>query len=293
MTEKIEFQAALHEHRRRLEDVLCGRFSGLSKMYLRELIKTEQCEVNGRSENRGYVVRSNDFVELYADLSRETAMRPENVPLEVLYEDEHLIVVDKPAGMLAHPSFRDRSGTLLNALAFHLNRNAIMMGEQADLIRPGLIHRLDKETSGLMVIAKSLPTHRRLSAQFENKTVTKRYAALVSGNIAEDEGAVNAPIGRFADLKYWGVKDDGKPSVTRFRVERRTPGRTLLELEPVTGRTNQLRIHCEHLGHPIVGDVKRGGEPFKRLCLHAWKLGFRHPFTNEMLEFEKPTVFAE
>ncbi len=293
MTEKIEFQAASHEHRRRLEDVLCGRFSGLSKMYLRELIKTEQCEVNGRSENRGYVVRSNDFVELYADLSRETAMRPENVPLEVLYEDEHLIVVDKPAGMLAHPSFRDRSGTLLNALAFHLNRNAIMMGEQADLIRPGLIHRLDKETSGLMVIAKSLPTHRRLSAQFENKTVTKRYAALVSGNIAEDEGAVNAPIGRFADLKYWGVKDDGKPSVTRFRVERRTPGRTLLELEPVTGRTNQLRIHCEHLGHPIVGDVKRGGEPFKRLCLHAWKLGFRHPFTNEMLEFEKPTVFAE
>ncbi len=266
----------------RLEDFLLEEFPAISKMYLREVVKGGLCEVNGRNENIGYRLRPQDLIEITLDQTRGTAMRPEDILLEILHEDPDVIVVDKPAGMLTHPSHRENSGTLLNALSFHLNRHNGLRS----VIRPGLPHRLDKQTSGLMVIAKNARAHRILSGQFMKKLVEKRYIALVAGQVESNDGVIQEPIGRFDELKHWGVKADGKPAETRFSVRQRYEDTTLLDLEPVTGRTNQLRIHCEAIGHPIVGDLKRGGPEFSRLCLHAARLCFNQPTAGERLEFE-------
>jgi 23S rRNA pseudouridine1911/1915/1917 synthase len=213
-------------------------------------------------------------------------MRPENIPLEIVYEYADIIVVNKQAGMLAHPSHRENSGTLLNALVYYLNGSEPAAASGSCTIRPGLIHRLDKQTSGLMVVAKNARAHRILSAHFMRKRVEKRYLALVEGVMRNDEGTIEAPIGRYDELKHWSVKSDGKHSTSRYWVRERCKDTTLIELEPVTGRTNQLRIHCEHIGHPIVGDTRRGGREFSRLCLHAAKLAFPHPTSGEIVTFE-------
>lgn len=283
MESRIEIQVPTHVVRVRLEDFLLDHFRDLSKMYLRDVIRTERCEVNGRIENIGYRLRANDLIEIVVDRTRHTSMRPQELPLDIVFEDNEIIVVNKPAGMLTHPSHRENRGTLLNALSFYCNRDSSV------LVRPGLPHRLDKQTSGLIVIAKTAQAHRRLSSAFMKKRVEKKYLALVEGVVEKDEGTIEAPIGRFADLKHWSVKDDGKHSETRFWVRERYADTTWIELEPVTGRTNQLRIHCESIGHPIVGDVKRGGRECERLCLHAWKLAFPHPSTNEKVEFADST----
>jgi 23S rRNA pseudouridine1911/1915/1917 synthase len=294
MNSRIELQATDEHFKMRLDDFLFRKFSGLSKMYLRELVKNERCEVNGRFENRGYKLLPNDLVEIVVDASRETAMRPENVAVDIVYEDDHLVVVNKDAGTLVHPTHRDKSGTLLNALAYHLNRSAIesdgVNGEA--FIRAGLIHRLDKQTSGLMVVAKTARTHRILSDHFKRKKVSKRYLAMVDGTVEQDQGIIDAPIGRYAERKFWDVKPDGKRAETRFLVIERRAGRTLLELEPVTGRTNQLRIHCASIGHPIVGDHERGGSQFERLCLHSYSLEFRHPSDGSLMKFQSDANFC-
>ena len=273
----------------RLEDFLLGHFRTLSKMYLRDLVKTGLCEVNGRWENRGHKLKTNDFVEIMVDHTRGTAMRPENIALDILFEDDELIVVNKPAEMLMHPSHRENTGTLLNALVYHLNE-----GRRGELtvVRPGLPHRLDKQTSGLVVVTKTASAHRIISSHFLKKRVEKLYVALVDGVLENDSGEIEAPIGRFADLKFYGVKADGKSALTRYKVRRRYADSTLLELEPVTGRTNQLRVHCESIGHPITGDVLRGGREVDRLCLHAFRLAFPHPVTREIIRFESPMEFV-
>ncbi|HVF46379.1 MAG TPA: RluA family pseudouridine synthase [Pyrinomonadaceae bacterium] len=286
----LTFEIDAGSRKQKLGDYLTDNLRGLSKMYLRELIKTGRCEVNGRIENSGYRLRQNDFIELGADLSRGRSMRPEDLSLEIVFEDEELLVVNKPAGMLMHPSHRENSGTLLNAVVHYLNFRE--GGSERAFIRPGLPHRLDKQTSGLVLVAKTLRSHRALSRHFMHRRVEKRYLALVEGLVRPDHGSIVAPIGRDADLKSWGVRADGKHSESRFVVRQRRPdGTTLVELEPVTGRTNQLRIHCESVGHPIVGDAKRGGREFARLCLHAHKLGFPHPVGSAWQEFETPAFF--
>ena len=295
-TTKLHFEVGPRSNKQKLGEFLFDNINGLSKMYLRELIKTGKCEVNGEHENSGYRLRSNDFVEVEADLSRGTAMQPQEIPFDIVFEDDHLIVVNKPAGMLVHPTHRDKTGTLLNALTFHLNREVLAQHEIAKksafstphyaFIRPGLVHRLDKQTSGLMVVVKTAAAHRRLSADFMKKRIEKRYLALVEGVLGDDLGTIVAPIGRFADLKHWSIKTDGKHSESRYWVRKRFSDRTLLELEPVTGRTNQLRIHCEMIGHPIIGDVRRGSREFGRICLHAFQLSFPHPDHGERMKFE-------
>lgn len=339
MIERIELQIPPADRKKRLEDFLFDRFHGLSKMYLRDVVKNEKCEVNGRYENVGYRVRENDFIEIELDISRENAMRPQEMELDIVYEDEQLIVVNKPAGMLVHPTHRDKSGTLLNGLAFYLNRSvpsAVAVGrailssdsdfisgavafalpvtsvsttpsaEAADSppnqggefasgaarIRPGLVHRLDKQTSGLIVVAKTSRAHRILADHFHRKLVEKRYLALVEGTVKKDEGTIEGTIGRYAEEKRWDIKPGGKRAETRFWVRERYADTTLLELEPVTGRTNQLRIHCASIGHPIVGDIARGGRHFERLCLHASRLSFRHPNGGKISEFSATVAFS-
>jgi 23S rRNA pseudouridine1911/1915/1917 synthase len=251
-------------------------------MYLRDVIKDEKCEVNGYVVNSGVKLKTNDFVEIHIDLERETAMRPQEMPLEIVFEDNHIVIVNKPSGLLVHPTHREKNGTLLNGLAHYLNREK----SERDVLRPGLVHRLDKHTSGLMVVTKNQRSLKTLTNHFKRKLVEKRYFAVVGGNVTENEGRIVAPIGRFVEQKTWNVKEDGKYAETRFWVKKRSFDKTLLELEPVTGRTNQLRIHCAHIGHPIVGDTRYGGDEFSRLCLHAFQLAFHHPNTNNWMKFE-------
>jgi 23S rRNA pseudouridine1911/1915/1917 synthase len=285
---KLTFQVSGDQNKFRLDNFLFDAVPDLSKMYLRELIKSGGCEVNGAFENSGFKLRENDFIELEADLTRGTAMRPEDLGVNVVFEDKEVIVVNKPSGMLVHPTHRDKNGTLLNALSFYLNARNETSNAPTRFLRPGLVHRLDKHTSGLMVVAKTSSAHRVLSDHFKRKLVRKRYYALVEGVITEPKGVICERIGRFAEQKRWGVKPDGKYSESRFWTTERFADTTLLELEPVTGRTNQLRIHCATSGHPIVGDTMRGGRPFERLCLHASKLSFNHPRSGEAMHFELP-----
>lgn len=254
-------------------------------MYLRELVRDEKCEVNGRWENRGYLLRVMDFVEIEVDRDRKTSLEPEAMPLDIVFEDADLIVVAKPAGILVHPTVRIRTGTLLNALVHHLNKET---ANDASFVRAGLVHRLDKGTSGLVAVAKNARSHRILCRHFQKRLVSKTYRALVAGLMSEDRGDIEAPIGRNAARRLWGVSEDGKHALSRFSVIERRRDSTLVELEPVTGRTNQLRIHLAHVGHPIMGDALYGGPPFERLCLHAHRIEFHHPATGELLKLEAP-----
>lgn len=279
---------------RRLDEFLAERVPGLSRMHIAGLLARGACRVGGEAAHAGRRLCAGDSVEVESEGEVLNSMTPEPVPLEVVYEDEHLIVVVKPAGVLVHPTRGVKRGTLANALAYHLNRelldesrgieNSIPSG--AAFIRPGLVHRLDRDTSGLMVVSKTQSALSRLTQHFQRRLVEKRYVAVVAGLLKDDEINIDAPIGRDEDARpRWRILESGKPAQTRLRVAELALRRTLVELEPLTGRTNQLRIHCAHLGHPIVGDVLYGGEPFGRLCLHAARLAFRHPASNEWVEF--------
>ncbi|HEX8185573.1 MAG TPA: RluA family pseudouridine synthase, partial [Blastocatellia bacterium] len=247
-------------------------------------------------------------------------MQAEPLPLEILYEDGHILVIVKPPGLLVHPTKHVKHGTLANALAYHLNKGFFegsepriaLHGIAHSLVRPGIVHRLDRATSGLMVIAKTGRALSTLSRHFNRRLVKKRYLALVEDLFDQDEGTINAPIGRDPDRQpHWRVLEGGRQAETRFRVRERFDRMTLVELEPVTGRTNQLRIHCAHSGHPIIGDEiygDRGRDESvessenagisslmtqdhgarSRLCLHAWRLAFHHPANGEWLEFTSP-----
>ena len=283
---KFQFPIEKTIYKNRLDQFLFDEITSLSRMYLKHLILAGNCTVNGEVENSGYHLKSGDFVEIEIDVESKAELLPENIPLEIIFEDDELIVINKPTGMLVHPTKGVRRGTLLNAVIYHLNLNERGEIKDGKLVRAGLVHRLDKQTSGLMVIAKNPRVHRILCSHFQRRLVEKKYLAVVEGIVGEDSGTISAPIGRDAEERVWKISADGKSAESRFQVVERFTDRTLLELEPVTGRTNQLRLHCAHIGHPIIGDDKYGGREFQRLCLHASKLSFWHPNGNIRLEFE-------
>lgn len=300
--------------RLRLDDFLYQNIGAFSRMFLRRAIEQNQVKVNGEAKPPGYHLQPNDAIEIEFDEQTETAMTAQDLPLDIVFEDREILVVNKSAGMLVHPTKRERAGTLANALAFHLNRapeceisrlefetsnleseilNSQFAIRNLQSVRPGLVHRLDKETSGLLVVAKTARAHRILSDHFARRLIKKTYLARVGGVVAPNAGEIEKVIDRFADKPHWRASETGKAAHTRFRVVERGADSTLLELEPVTGRTNQLRIHCAYFGHPIVGDEWYGGKHFSRLCLHAQKLAFNHP-NGGWLEFaaEAPPEFA-
>ena len=316
----------------RLDEFFASRFGSLSRMRIANLIESGACLVNGTVGRPGYRILVGDSVQVSFDDAPPTAMSPEPIPLEILYEDDQLIVIVKPAGMLVHPTMSVKTGTLANALVYHLNRQRIedggwkieslAMGTAASIdhrssilnsqpvIRPGMVHRLDRATSGLMVIAKTPRALTVLSRHFRKRLVEKHYLAWVRGVVEMKAGSIDAPIARDPEVRRWRVIESGKHAETRFKVLERLQGATLLELEPVTGRTNQLRIHCAYIGHPIIGDEMYGDSELRisnfellteehqfairnpqsemRLCLHAWKLAFHHPASGEWLEFSAP-----
>jgi 23S rRNA pseudouridine1911/1915/1917 synthase len=272
----------------RLDVFLIRAFPDLpSRRYIQELIENGCVLVNHRPKKAHYLVRLRDEVSVQADpLSQEEmTIQPENIPLEIFYEDEDIIVVHKPAGLLVHPAQGVHRGTLVNALLYHCPQLSDVNAPQ----RLGIVHRLDKETSGVMVVAKNNTAHVKLARQFENHTVHKRYIALVGGVVEFDEGLIEASLGRHPrhrEKKAVRFDDSVKEAITFYHVLKRFSQITLLALFPKTGRTHQLRVHLSYLGHPILGDEKYGKRhSFPRLALHAQSLGFLHPRSLKYIEF--------
>ena len=257
-------------------------------MYVKFLMDSGLVLVNEKDVKPHYTAREGDEVFLrMIPQERESTLTAEDIPLNILYEDEWIIIVNKPAGMVVHPGSGNRKGTLANALLHHCGK----LADLGDELRPGIVHRLDKDTSGVIVVAKNDRALRSLAKQFQKRVVKKRYVALVKGRVELDNGVVEAPVARHAvnrqkmDVEY--VK--GKSARTTYHVIRRFKGFTLLELELETGRTHQIRVHMKHIGHPVLGDRTYGRtDGIERQALHAEMLGFTHPDTGKYVEFHAP-----
>ncbi len=257
-----------------------------SRSYLQKLIVSGRVLLNGEKVRANTKLAVGDKVEVTIPPPEKTRLSAQKIPLEIVFEDEHLIVINKAVGMVVHPAVGNRDGTLVNALLGHCGELSGVGGR----MRPGIVHRLDKDTSGLLVVAKDDCTHRDLSDQFRVHTIKRRYIAFVKGVVQLDNGTVDLPIGRHRrDRQRMAVGfTKARDAVTHYQVLKRFKDYTMLELELETGRTHQIRAHMEYLGHPLLGDKKygkgRGG--IDRQALHAALLGFRHPVTKEFLEFE-------
>ena len=267
----------------------------LSRGLANEQIKNGQILVNGEAKKAKYAVKEGDVISYEVPEPEVVEYVAEDLPLEIVYQDEDVAVVNKPQGMVVHPSAGHTSGTLVNALMYHIKDLSGING----VLRPGIVHRIDKDTSGLLMIAKNDQAHLSLADELKNKKSLRKYWAIVHGNLPNDRGVIEAPIGRSEkDRKKQAVTAKGKPALTRFQVLERFGDYTLVELQLETGRTHQIRGHMAYIGHPVAGDEVYG--PRKTLkghgqFLHARTLGFTHPRTGEVLEFtaEAPAIFLE
>lgn len=278
----------------RLDTVLRDSFTQLTRSHIQQLIKAKQIQVNGASVKAKYAVASGDHIVIKLPKPVSLTAKPEKMPLDIVYEDADVLVVNKPQGMVVHPAPGHPSGTLVNALLYHSPLSTIN-----GVIRPGIVHRIDKDTSGLLMVAKNNLAHQSLAAQLQAKTTQREYLALVHGSFKEQRGTIDAPLGRAKnDRKKQAVVADGRHAVTHFTVLRRFKGYTLIKCQLETGRTHQIRVHMRYIGHPVAGDPLYG--PKKTLrghgqFLHAAKLGFKHPRTGEQLTFSVavPPIFKQ
>jgi len=281
------------EKGKRLDVYLSSSFPGRSRSSWQRMISEGDILVNTEVVPRNYKVKEKDVVSINLPTARPHRPSPEKIPLDLIYEDDGVIVLNKQAGMVVHPACGNYSGTLVNALLYHFP--SLGNGKFPDINRVGLVHRLDKNTSGVMVIAKNSTSLSNLAKQFEEKKVEKVYVALVFGKIANPEGTIEAPVGRkITDRKKMAVTAlRSRQAITHFRVREILGDFTLLEVRPKTGRTHQIRVHLAHIGHPVVGDSEYGQPAPKnwginRQLLHAEKLGFTHPFRKDWVEFAAP-----
>ena len=276
-------------------DKAVAELTELSRSLANEQIKDGQILVNGQAKKAKYAVKEGDVISYELPEPEVVEYVPENIPLEIIYQDENVAVINKPQGMVVHPSAGHTSGTLVNALMYHIKDLSGING----VLRPGIVHRIDKDTSGLLMIAKNDQAHVALADELKDKKSLRKYWAIVHGNLPNDRGVIEAPIGRSEkDRKKQAVTAKGKPALTRFQVLERFGDYSLVELQLETGRTHQIRVHMAYIGHPVAGDEVYG--PRKTLkghgqFLHARTLGFTHPRTGEVLEFtaEAPAIFQE
>ena len=282
----------------RLDAYLASQIESWSRARLQRLIENEDVLVNGKPAKPSYKLRQHDKVEVELIAPATDVFTPENIPVEIVYEDETLVVVNKPAGLVVHPAAGTPLGTLANALAYHFQQ---LPGSN---VRPGIVHRLDRDTSGLLVVAKTEAALENLSDQFRDRTVYKSYVALVHGRVSPDSGKIDQPLARDpANRTRMAVVRGGRHALTLYRVRQAYERFTLLDVELKTGRTHQIRVHLAWLKYPVVGDETYGGgrdntirDPrlrarirnLKRHFLHAEKLAFTHPRTNEIVKFEIP-----
>ena len=279
----------------RLDALLTTKVDDISRTDIQNRLKSGHILVNQKQVKPNYKVKTGDEIEFFEREDVESDIVPENLHLDIVYEDEDLAVVNKPRGMVVHPAAGHASGTLVNGLMYQLDHLSGINGE----LRPGIVHRIDMDTSGLLMVAKNDIAHRHLVEQLMAKTVTRKYTALVHGVIPHNLGTIEAPIGRNPkERQEMAVVDDGKDAVTHFNVLERFKDFTLVECVLETGRTHQVRVHMEYIGYPLAGDPKYG--PRKTIetdgqLLHAGVIGFIHPKTGEYLEFksELPQYFTE
>lgn len=293
-----EFLAGEESKDLRLDVFLKQNIEEISRTYIQKLIKDGYANVNGTVPKTNYKVNSGDKVCLNVPETEEPDIVTQEMPLDIVYEDDDVILINKPKGMVVHPAAGHYTGTLVNGLMHHCKDNLSGIN---GVLRPGIVHRIDMDTTGILIACKNDVAHQKISEQLKEHSITRRYRALVYGVIKEDEGVVNAPIGRHPiDRKKMAINPkNGKNAITHYRVLERFREYTYIECELETGRTHQIRVHMASLHHPLVGDQVYGPEknPFhlQGQCLHAMVLGFVHPRTHEYMEFyaDLPQYFSE
>ena len=287
----------ISEQTLRIDKYLMDQLS-YSRSKIQRMIDANQILVNNNPVKNSYSLHIGDEITINEDYTEEIEITPEDIPLDIYYEDDYLLVVNKPSGMVVHPAAGNQEKTLVNALMYHCNNN---LSNINGAVRPGIVHRIDKDTSGLLLVAKTDEVHVDLANQLSEKTVTRKYIALVQGIINEDTATIDAPIGRDTNnRKKMAVTEiNSKDAITHLRVLARYPKATLIECNLETGRTHQIRVHLNYIGHPIVNDpvygYKKLDDPDFGQMLHAKTIGFIHPITKEYLEFSSnpPKKFDE
>lgn len=286
-----EYELTADESGERIDKFLSRNCENLSRSYIQKLLKDGNIMVNKLAVKANYKIASGDVIQIRIPESEPLDILPENIPLDILYEDSDILIVNKPKGMVVHPSPGHYTHTLVNAVLYHCGGNLSGIN---GVIRPGIVHRIDMNTTGSLLICKNDRAHQILAEQLKEHSITRRYHAIVHGNIKEDSGTVDAPIGRHpADRKKMSTKSQhGRHAVTHYRVLERFGSYTYIECELETGRTHQIRVHMSSIGHPILGDDVYGPArcPFKLegQTLHAKTLGIVHPSTKEYMEFDAP-----
>jgi 23S rRNA pseudouridine1911/1915/1917 synthase len=285
----IELVVSTNEARLRLDQFLAKQLPEFSRSRLQQLIRDGFVRLNNSTSRPRQIIRVGDKIELTEPPLEKIETLPEQIPLEILFEDNDLIVINKPAGLVVHPGAGHREHTLVNALLNHCSTLSGIGGKE----RPGIVHRIDKETSGCLVIAKNDAAHRGLSRQFADRTVEKIYLAIVTGKLSKTAGVIEEKIGRHPidRQRMSATSVRGRAARTEYRVVRSSERASLVECRLHSGRTHQIRVHLHHLGHPVLGDKVYGGRlarDFPRQMLHAWKLGFHHPRTEKWKSFEAP-----
>lgn len=275
----------------RIDRYLAEKNTDLSRSYIQKLLKNQEISVNGIQVKANYKVQQEDQILLTVPELTEPDILPEDIPLDILYEDEDLMVVNKPKGMVVHPSAGHLSGTLVNAILYHCQGHLSGIN---GIMRPGIVHRIDMDTTGAILVCKSDFAHKDLAEQLKEHSIKRRYRAIVSGNLKEDTGRIEGPIGRHPiDRKKMAINyKNGKDAVTHYQVLERFGNATYVECRLETGRTHQIRVHMASKGHPLLGDQVYGSarNPYhlQGQALHAMILGFVHPRTGEYMEFEAP-----
>lgn len=288
---EVVFEITPEMEGERIDKCISNYVETLSRSYIQKIIKEGKAYINDAPVKSNYKVRVDDKVQFTIPDCEEPDIPPQDIPLDIIYEDKDVLIVNKPKNMVVHPAPGHYEGTLVNAIMYHCHNDLSGIN---GVLRPGIVHRIDKDTTGSLIICKNDEAHRKIAEQLKEHSITRKYRAIVYGRISNDEGVVDAPIGRHpADRKKMAINErNGKPAITHYKVLERFEKYTYIECQLETGRTHQIRVHMTSIGHPLLGDEVYGNAkcPFKLegQTLHAMTIGFIHPSTNQYVEYEAP-----